>query len=48
MEEVEYDANVDVNKALEDIEDGKKAKSGKKGKNAKKEANRILEGEEGK
>ncbi|KAJ4372807.1 hypothetical protein N0V86_008173 [Didymella sp. IMI 355093] len=52
VEDVEYEANVDANKALEDLEgDGsakKNKKEGKKGKEkAKSDADRILE-EEGK
>ena len=31
MVDVEYEANVDANKALEDIEDDSKGKKGKKG-----------------
>jgi hypothetical protein len=51
VEDVEYEANVDANKALEDLEgdDARKGKKeGKKGKEkAKSDADRILE-EEGK
>ena len=53
VEDVEYEANVDANKALEDLEEDEAAKKrgkkeGKKGKEkAKSEADKILE-EEGK
>ena len=50
VEDVEYEANVDANKALEDLEEDEAArkKSKKKGKEkAKSEADSILE-EEGK
>jgi hypothetical protein len=48
VEDVEYEANVDANQALEDLEGGSGKKGGKQGKKKTKEdADRILE-EEGK
>ncbi|KAH6642117.1 hypothetical protein C7974DRAFT_420451 [Boeremia exigua] len=47
VEDVEFEANVDANAALEDLGEGEAGKKGKKGKGKKSEAEKVVE-EQGK